>query len=164
MSFSLRSSEYNARNAQYHMFNWLKIVYMPLWFVHNGLDNPLFLALQRIIRRRLKIESLMQFILELYLLSLKWKTDFFIFTFSVRIKLRHKTCKGVGVKATTYAKTIWMDLANAELISGTNFRNQDGNFTGVVHLEGYKTTVLKLTWLLEISKLVGFDYLITKKK
>ena len=36
----------------------------------------------------------------------------------VRIKLRHKTCKGVGVKATTYAKTIWMDLANAELISG----------------------------------------------
>ncbi|XP_024039143.1 uncharacterized protein LOC112097796 [Citrus clementina] len=42
--------------------------------------------------------------------------------------------------------------------------NQDGNFTGVVHLEGYKTTVLKLTWLLEISELVGFDYLITKKK
>ncbi|GAY68410.1 hypothetical protein CUMW_263920 [Citrus unshiu] len=43
-------------------------------------------------------------------------------------------------------------------------RNQDGNFTGVVHLEGYKTTVLKLTWLLEISELVGFDYLFTKKK
>ncbi|KDO39419.1 hypothetical protein CISIN_1g042647mg, partial [Citrus sinensis] len=43
-------------------------------------------------------------------------------------------------------------------------RNQDGNFTGVVHLEGYKTTVLKLTWLLEIIELVGFDYLITKKK
>ncbi|KAK9214006.1 hypothetical protein WN944_005992 [Citrus x changshan-huyou] len=43
-------------------------------------------------------------------------------------------------------------------------RNHDGNFTGVVHLEGYKTTVLKLTWLLEISELVGFDDLITKKK
>ncbi|ESR44816.1 hypothetical protein CICLE_v10004035mg, partial [Citrus x clementina] len=91
---------------------------MPLWFVHNGLDNPLFLALQRIIRRRLKIESLMQFILEL------------------------------------------IGNAIVEQIS----RNQDGNFTGVVHLEGYKTTVLKLTWLLEIIELVGFDYLITKKK
>ncbi|KAH9750619.1 glutamate--tRNA ligase cytoplasmic [Citrus sinensis] len=106
----------------------------------------------------------------------------------VRIIPRHKKYEGAGEKATTYTKRIWIDHADAQLISANEeitlmdwgnaivkeiSRDQDGNVTqlsGFLHLEGsVKTTKLKLTWLPETNELVnltlvGFDYLITKKK
>lgn len=106
----------------------------------------------------------------------------------VRIMPRHKKYEGAGEKATTYTKRIWLDHADAESISVDEevtlmdwgnaivkeiSRDQDGKvtqLTGVLHLEGsVKTTKLKLTWLPESNELVnlmlvGFDYLITKKK
>lgn len=106
----------------------------------------------------------------------------------VRIIPRHKKYEGAGEKATTYTKRIWIDHADAQLISANEeitlmdwgnaivkeiSRDQDGNVTqlsGFLHPEGsVKTTKLKLTWLPETNELVnltliGFDYLITKKK
>ncbi|KAH9684840.1 glutamate--tRNA ligase cytoplasmic [Citrus sinensis] len=106
----------------------------------------------------------------------------------VRIIPRHKKYEGAGEKATTYTKRIWIDHADAQLISANEeitlmdwgnaivkeiSRDQDGNVTqlsGFLHLEGsVKNTKLKLTWLPETNELVnltlvGFDYLITKKK
>ena len=105
----------------------------------------------------------------------------------VRIIPRHKKCESAGEKATTFTRSIWIDRADAELISvdeevtlmdwGNAIvkkieKDEDGNLvlTGVLHLEGsVKTTKLKLTWLPEIDELVKlslmeFDYLITKKK
>ncbi|CAJ2630537.1 unnamed protein product [Trifolium pratense] len=107
---------------------------------------------------------------------------------SVRIIPRHKKYEAAGNKATTYAKRIWIDYADAKSIStgeevtlmdwGNAIvkeveKDQDGNvigLSGVLHLEGsVKTTKLKLTWLPELDELVSltlmeFDYLITKKK
>ncbi|KAL6179040.1 hypothetical protein ACLB2K_050556 [Fragaria x ananassa] len=105
----------------------------------------------------------------------------------VRIIPRHKKCENAGEKATTFTRSIWIDRADAELISVDEEvtlmdwgnavvkkieKDEDGNLalTGVLHLEGsVKTTKLKLTWLPEIDELVKlslmeFDYLITKKK
>lgn len=105
----------------------------------------------------------------------------------VRMIPRHKKYEGAGEKATTFTRSIWIDRADAELISvdeeitlmdwGNAIvkkidKDQDGNLalTGVLHLEGsVKTTKLKLTWLPQIDELVKlslmeFDYLITKKK
>jgi glutamyl-tRNA synthetase len=106
----------------------------------------------------------------------------------VRIIQRHKKHEGAGEKATTYTNRIWIDHADAELISVNEEitlmdwgnaivkeieKDQNGNVTrlsGVLHLEGsVKTTKLKLTWLPDTSELVNltlvdFDYLITKKK
>lgn len=106
----------------------------------------------------------------------------------VRIIPRHKKFEGVGKKATTYTKSIWIDNADAASVSvGEEItlmdwgnaiikeikKDADGNVThmmGVLHLEGsVKTTKLKLTWLPETDELVNlllveFDYLITKKK
>ncbi|KAK1575389.1 hypothetical protein Q3G72_005034 [Acer saccharum] len=61
---------------------------------------------------------------------------------------RHKKYEGVGEKATTFTKKIWLDHEDAKSV---------------------KSTRLKLTWLPKTSELVnltlvGFDYLITKKK
>ncbi|KAA8545332.1 hypothetical protein F0562_020116 [Nyssa sinensis] len=88
ITHALRSSEYHDRNAQYHRiqedmgvrqvqiyeFSRLNMVYTLLskrkllWFVQNGKvdgwDDPRFPTVQGIVRRGLKIEALIQFILE----------------------------------------------------------------------------------------------------
>ncbi|KAI4374043.1 hypothetical protein MLD38_012088 [Melastoma candidum] len=88
ITHALRSSEYHDRNAQYHRiqedmgvqkvhiyeFSRLNMVYTVLskrkllWFVQNGKvdgwDDPRFPTVQGIVRRGLKIEALIQFILE----------------------------------------------------------------------------------------------------
>ncbi|OVA19225.1 Glutamyl/glutaminyl-tRNA synthetase [Macleaya cordata] len=88
ITHALRSSEYHDRNAQYYRiledmglrnvqiyeFSRLNMVYTLLskrkllWFVQNGLvdgwDDPRFPTVQGIVRRGLKIEALIQFILE----------------------------------------------------------------------------------------------------
>ena len=105
----------------------------------------------------------------------------------VRIIPRHKKYEGAGMKATTYTRGVWLDYADASLISeGEEVTLMDwGNaivkevkiengivtqLLGVLHLEGsVKTTKLKLTWLPETDELVNlslleFDHLIKKKK
>ncbi|GMH06691.1 hypothetical protein Nepgr_008531 [Nepenthes gracilis] len=88
ITHALRSNEYHDRNAQYHRiqedmgfrkvhiyeFSRLNMVYTLLskrkllWFVQNGKvdgwDDPRFPTVQGIVRRGLKIEALIQFILE----------------------------------------------------------------------------------------------------
>ncbi|XP_047325344.1 glutamate--tRNA ligase, cytoplasmic-like [Impatiens glandulifera] len=88
ITHALRSSEYHDRNAQYYRiqgdmgvrkvqiyeFSRLNLVYTLLskrkllWFVQNGKvdswDDPRFPTVQGIVRRGLKIEALIQFILE----------------------------------------------------------------------------------------------------
>ncbi|KDP23319.1 hypothetical protein JCGZ_23152 [Jatropha curcas] len=88
ISHALRSSEYHDRNAQYYRiqedlgvrkvhiyeFSRLNMVYTLLskrnlrWFVENGKvdgwDDPRFPTVQGIVRRGLKVEALVQFILE----------------------------------------------------------------------------------------------------
>ncbi|KAF5201289.1 Glutamine--trna ligase [Thalictrum thalictroides] len=88
ITHALRSSEYHDRNAQYYRilkdmglrrveiyeFSRLNMVYTLLskrkllWFVQNGKvegwDDPRFPTVQGIVRRGLKIEALVQFILE----------------------------------------------------------------------------------------------------
>ncbi|CAL1390223.1 unnamed protein product [Linum trigynum] len=88
ITHALRSSEYHDRNSQYHRiqqdmglrkvhifeFSRLNMVYTLLskrnlrWFVENGKvdgwDDPRFPTVQGIVRRGLKIEALVQFILE----------------------------------------------------------------------------------------------------
>jgi len=88
ITHALRSSEYHDRNAQYHRiqqdmglrkvhiyeFSRLNLVYTLLskrkllWFVQNGKvdgwDDPRFPTVQGIVRRGLKIEALIHFILE----------------------------------------------------------------------------------------------------
>ncbi|KAF9593617.1 hypothetical protein IFM89_024301 [Coptis chinensis] len=88
ITHALRSSEYHDRNAQYqriledmglrkvqlYEFSRLNMVYTLLskrkllWFVQNGKvdgwDDPRFPTVQGIVRRGLKIEALVQFILE----------------------------------------------------------------------------------------------------
>eukprot|EP00262_Sarcandra_glabra_P015551 TRINITY_DN4809_c0_g2_i1.p1 TRINITY_DN4809_c0_g2~~TRINITY_DN4809_c0_g2_i1.p1 ORF type:complete len:496 (+),score=78.37 TRINITY_DN4809_c0_g2_i1:202-1488(+) len=88
ITHALRSSEYHDRNAQYYMileemglpkvqiyeFSRLNLVYTLLskrkllWFVQNGKvegwDDPRFPTVQGIVRRGLKIEALIQFILQ----------------------------------------------------------------------------------------------------
>uniref|UniRef100_A0A7N0U843 glutamate--tRNA ligase n=1 Tax=Kalanchoe fedtschenkoi TaxID=63787 RepID=A0A7N0U843_KALFE len=89
ITHALRSSEYHDRNAQYHRiqddmgvkrvhlyeFSRLNMVYTLLskrkllWFVENGKvdgwDDARFPTVQGIVRRGLKIEALIQFILEM---------------------------------------------------------------------------------------------------
>ncbi|KAK6915754.1 Glutamyl/glutaminyl-tRNA synthetase, class Ib, catalytic domain [Dillenia turbinata] len=88
ITHALRSSEYHDRNPQYHRiqedmgvrkvhifeFSRLNMVYTLLskrkllWFVQNGKvdgwDDPRFPTVQGIVRRGLKIEALIQFIVE----------------------------------------------------------------------------------------------------
>ncbi|CAL9003118.1 unnamed protein product [Prunus brigantina] len=88
ITHALRSSEYHDRNAQYYRiqedmglrkvhiyeFSRLNMVYTLLskrkllWFVQNekvnGWDDPRFPTVQGIVRRGLKVEALIQFILE----------------------------------------------------------------------------------------------------
>lgn len=245
ITHALRSSEYHDRNAQYHRiqedmglrkvhiyeFSRLNMVYTLLskrkllWFVENGKvdgwDDARFPTVQGIVRRGLKIEALIQFILEQgaskNLNLMEWDKLWSInkriidpvcarhtavieerrvmvtltdgpdkpFT---RIIPRHKKYEGAGEKCTTYTKNIWIDHADAEVISANEEvtlmdwgnaiikeikKDETGNVTqliGVLNLAGsVKTTKWKLTWLPEIDELVKlqlveFDYLITKKK
>nr|GMC91525.1 glutamate--tRNA ligase, cytoplasmic-like [Ipomoea batatas] len=245
ITHALRSSEYHDRNDQYYWiqtdmgfkkvhiyeFSRLNLVYTLLskrkllWFVKNGLvegwDDPRFPTVQGIVRRGLKIEALIQFILEQgaskNLNLMEWDKLWAInkkiidpvcprhtavveekrvlLTLSngpedpfTRTIPKHKKYEAAGQKVTTYTKRVWIDYADAELISideevtlmdwGNSIvkdieKDQQGNIinlTGVLHLEGsVKTTKLKLTWLPDTAELVklslvDFDYLITKKK
>lgn len=105
----------------------------------------------------------------------------------VRILPRHKKYEGAGNKATTFTNRIWLEYADASVISTgqevtlmdwgnaiiKEIKTENGVITelvGALHLEGsVKSTKLKLTWLPDIEDLVllsliEFDYLITKKK
>ncbi|TXG71094.1 hypothetical protein EZV62_006029 [Acer yangbiense] len=245
ISHELRSSEYHDRNAQYYRiqedmgmrkvhiyeFSRLNMVctflskHNLLWFVQNGKvdgwDDPRFPTIQGIVRRGLKVEALIQFILEQgaskNLNLMEWDKLWTInkkiidpvcprhtavieerrvlLTLTngpdepfVRIMPRHKKYEGAGEKETTFTKRIWLDHEDAKSVSVDEevtlkdwgnavvkeiSKDQDGNvtqLTRVLHLEGsVKTTKLKLTWLPKTSELVnltlvGFDYLITKKK
>nr|GMC93500.1 glutamate--tRNA ligase, cytoplasmic-like [Ipomoea batatas]GMC97200.1 glutamate--tRNA ligase, cytoplasmic-like [Ipomoea batatas] len=245
ITHALRSSEYHDRNDQYYRiqtdmgfkkvhiyeFSRLNLVYTLLskrkllWFVKNGLvegwDDPRFPTVQGIVRRGLKIEALIQFILEQgaskNLNLMEWdklwainkkiidpvcprhtavvEEKCVLLTLSngpedpfTRTIPKHKKYEAAGQKVTTYTKRVWIDYADAELISideevtlmdwGNSIvkdieKDQQGNIinlTGVLHLEGsVKTTKLKLTWLPDTAELVklslvDFDYLITKKK
>ncbi|KAK3273892.1 hypothetical protein CYMTET_17879 [Cymbomonas tetramitiformis] len=101
---------------------------------------------------------------------------------------RHKKYPDAGKKATTMTKTLWLDAADAEVVSegeevtlmdwGNCFirgieRNSAGTvtaLTGELHLEGLvKNTKLKTTWLPQIEDLVemtlvDLGHLVTKKK
>ncbi|KAL5720847.1 glutamate--tRNA ligase [Ranunculus cassubicifolius] len=172
ITHALRSSEYADRKAQYYRiledmgfrkvliyeFSRLNMVYTLLskrkllWFVDNGhvdgWDDPRFPTVQGIVRRGLKIEALIQFILEQgaskNLNLMEWDKLWTINkkiidpvcprhtaviqerrvpltledgpqTSLVRIVPRHKKFEGAGTKSTTYAKTIWLDLADASV-------------------------------------------------
>ena len=105
----------------------------------------------------------------------------------VRILPRHKKYEGAGKKATTFANRIWLEYADASVVSVgeevtlmdwgnaiiREIKTDNGTVTqlvGELHLEGsVKMTKLKLTWLSDIEDLVSlslvdFDYLINKKK
>jgi glutamyl-tRNA synthetase len=105
----------------------------------------------------------------------------------IRVLPRHKKYEGAGKKATTFTNKIWLESADASVISigeevtlmdwGNaiikEIKTQNGIITellGELHLEGsVKMTKLKLTWLPDIEDLVSlslveFDYLIKKKK
>ncbi|TXG71077.1 hypothetical protein EZV62_006012 [Acer yangbiense] len=228
ISHALRSSEYHDRNAQYcnsRGYGNEKASAIFSGLVQNGKvdgwDDPRFPTIQGIVRRGLKVEALMQFILEQGALKnlnlMEWDKLWTInkkiidhvcprhtavieerrvlLTLTngpdepfVRIMPRHKKYEGAGEKETTFTKRIWLDHEDAKSISVDEevtlkdwgnaivkeiSKDQDGNvtqLTGVLHLEGsVKTTKLKLTWLPKTSELVnltlvGFDYLITKKK
>ncbi|KAF2324099.1 hypothetical protein GH714_006651 [Hevea brasiliensis] len=177
ISHALRSSEYHDRNAQYHRIQedlgCRKV---------DGWDDPRFPTVQGIVRRGLKVEALVQFILEQ-----EAKFRFISFVYLPHLQI-HKKYEGAGEKATTYTKRIWIDYDDANSISENEevtlmdwgnaivkeiVKDESGKVTqliGVLHLDGsVKTTKLKLTWLPEIAELVNillveFDYLITKKK
>ncbi|XP_072150260.1 glutamate--tRNA ligase, cytoplasmic isoform X1 [Setaria viridis] len=105
----------------------------------------------------------------------------------VRILPRHKKYEGAGNKATTFTNRIWLEYADASVMSTgqevtlmdwgnailKEIKTENGIITqlvGELQLEGsVKSTKLKLTWLPDIENLVSlslveFDYLITKKK
>ncbi|CAL4964239.1 unnamed protein product [Urochloa decumbens] len=244
VTHALRSSEYHDRNAQYHRilqdmglrrveiyeFSRLNLVYTLLskrkllWFVENkkvdDWTDPRFPTIQGILRRGLKIEALVQFILEQgaskNLNLMEWdklwtinkkiidpvcarhtavlKDQRVLLTLTngpqeqfVRILPRHKKYEGAGNKATTFTSRIWLEYADASIMSTgqevtlmdwgntiiKEIKTENGIITqlvGELHLEGsVKLTKLKLTWLPDIEDLVSlslveFDYLITKKK
>uniref|UniRef100_A0A453EQA7 glutamate--tRNA ligase n=1 Tax=Aegilops tauschii subsp. strangulata TaxID=200361 RepID=A0A453EQA7_AEGTS len=244
VTHALRSSEYHDRNAQYYRilqdmglrrveiyeFSRLNMVYTVLskrkllWFVQNNMvedwTDARFPTVQGIVRRGLKIEALIQFILEQgaskNLNLMEWdklwtinkkivdpvcgrhtavlKDKRVLLTLTngpeepfVRILPRHKKHEGAGKKATTFANRIWLEYADASVVSVgeevtlmdwgnaiiREIKTDDGTVTqlvGELHLEGsVKMTKLKLTWLSDIEDLVSlslvdFDYLINKKK
>ncbi|KAL6850474.1 hypothetical protein ACP4OV_021101 [Aristida adscensionis] len=244
VTHALRSSEYHDRNAQYYRilqdmglrrveiyeFSRLNMVYTLLskrkllWFVQNkkvdDWTDPRFPTVQGIVRRGLKIEALIQFILEQgaskNLNLMEWdklwtinkkiidpvcarhtavlKDQRVLLTLTngpdepfIRILPRHKKYEGAGKKATTFTNRIWLEYADASVISTgeevtlmdwgnaiiKEIKMENGTITqlvGELHLEGsVKSTKLKLTWLPDIEDLVPltlveFDYLIKKKK
>ncbi|PRQ55339.1 putative glutamate--tRNA ligase [Rosa chinensis] len=151
ITHALRSSEYHDRNAQYYRIQEdmeLREKCICMSSKVNGWDDPRFPNVQGIVRRSLKVEALIQFILEQY--------------------------KGAGEKVTRFTRSIWIDRADAESISvdeevtlmdwGNAIvkidKDLDGNLvlTRVLHLEGsVKTTELKLTWLPQIDEMLEED-------
>ena len=117
ITHALRSSEYHDRNAQYHRiqmdmglrkvhlyeFSRLNMVYTLLskrkllWFVEkgkvDGWDDARFPTVQGIIRRGLKVEALIQFILEQVIYRYNFTTDMKKKKKKnyVRVKFRFKT-------------------------------------------------------------------------
>uniref|UniRef100_A0A0E0JGW9 glutamate--tRNA ligase n=1 Tax=Oryza punctata TaxID=4537 RepID=A0A0E0JGW9_ORYPU len=244
VTHALRSSEYHDRNAQYYRilqemglrrveiyeFSRLNMVYTVLskrkllWFVQNkkveDWTDPRFPTVQGIVRRGLKVEALVQFILEQgaskNLNLMEWdklwtinkkiidpvcgrhtavlKDQRVLLTLTngpeepfIRVLPRHKKYEGAGKKATTFTNKIWLERADASVISigeevtlmdwgnaiVKEIKTENGIITellGELHLEGsVKMTKLKLTWLPDIEDLVSlslveFDYLIKKKK
>ncbi|KAM3299685.1 hypothetical protein ACQJBY_040939 [Aegilops geniculata] len=234
VTHALRSSEYHDRNAQYYRilqdmglrrveiyeFSRLNMVYTVLskrkllWFVQNNMvedwTDARFPTVQGIVRRGLKIEALIQFILEQgaskNLNLMEWdklwtinkkivdpicgrhtavlKEKCVLLTLSngpeepfVRILPRHKKYEGAGKKATTFANRIWLEYADASVISVgeevtlmdwgnaiiREIKTDNGTITqlvGELHLEGsVKMTKLKLTWLSDIEDLVSLSLL-----
>ncbi|XVF76095.1 hypothetical protein PTKIN_Ptkin13bG0238400 [Pterospermum kingtungense] len=216
ITHALRSSEYHNRNAQYHRiqedmgmqkvliyeFSRLNMVYTLLskrkllWFVQNGevdgWDDPRLPTVQGIVRRGLKIEALIQFIVEQgaskNLNLMEWDK-----LLTINKKIIDPICpRHMAVLAKqreiTYASRIWIDYDDAELVSVDEevtlmdwgnaivkeiIKDQYGNITelvGVLHLEGsVRTTKLKLTWLAETIELVNltlveYFYLIKVRK
>ncbi|VAH10137.1 unnamed protein product [Triticum turgidum subsp. durum] len=234
VTHALRSSEYHDRNAQYYRilqdmglrrveiyeFSRLNMVYTVLskrkllWFVQNKMvedwTDARFPTVQGIVRRGLKIEALIQFILEQgaskNLNLMEWdklwtinkkivdpicgrhtavlKEKRVLLTLSngpeepfVRILPRHKKYEGAGKKATTFANRIWLEYADASVISVgeevtlmdwgnaiiREIKTDNGTITqlvGELHLEGsVKMTKLKLTWLSDIEDLVSLSLL-----
>uniref|UniRef100_A0A452ZRC9 glutamate--tRNA ligase n=1 Tax=Aegilops tauschii subsp. strangulata TaxID=200361 RepID=A0A452ZRC9_AEGTS len=234
VTHALRSSEYHDRNAQYYRilqdmglrrveiyeFSRLNMVYTVLskrkllWFVQNKMvedwTDARFPTVQGIVRRGLKIEALIQFILEQgaskNLNLMEWdklwtinkkivdpicgrhtavlKEKCVLLTLAngpeepfVRILPRHKKYEGAGKKATTFANRIWLEYADASVISVgeevtlmdwgnaiiREIKTDNGTITqlvGELHLEGsVKMTKLKLTWLSDIEDLVSLSLL-----
>ncbi|VAH76037.1 unnamed protein product [Triticum turgidum subsp. durum] len=234
VTHALRSSEYHDRNAQYYCilqdmglrrveiyeFSRLNMVYTVLskrkllWFVQNNMvedwTDARFPTVQGIVRRGLKIEALIQFILEQgaskNLNLMEWdklwtinkkivdpvcgrhtavlKDKRVLFTLTngpeepfVRILPRHKKHEGAGKKATTFANRIWLEYADASVVSVgeevtlmdwgnaiiREIKTDNGTVTqlvGELHLEGsVKMTKLKLTWLSDIEDLVSLSLL-----
>ncbi|KAL6946245.1 glutamate--tRNA ligase [Hanseniaspora osmophila] len=100
------------------------------------------------------------------------------------MKPKHKKNPDVGNKKVIYYNKVVIDKDDADAISeGEEItfmdwgnaiitkKNEDGSFTGKLHLEGdFKKTKLKVTWLADLPEdyvkvdLVDFDHLITKDK
>ncbi|GKA62243.1 glutamate--tRNA ligase, cytoplasmic [Tanacetum coccineum] len=175
---ALRSSEYHDKNDLYlwiqetmglrkvhiYEFSRLNIVYTPLskqkllWFVENemveGWDDAHFPTMQGMVRRGLKMEALIQFILEQgpskNLNLMEWDKLW---------SINKKIIDPVVLDTLQLLKKV---------------KDSDGNVTelnGVLPPEGsvYKTTKLKLTWLPEINELspltlLEFGYLLKKNK
>ncbi|KAL0364910.1 UNVERIFIED_CONTAM: Glutamate--tRNA ligase, cytoplasmic [Sesamum angustifolium] len=195
ITHALRSSEYHDRNDQYYRiqkdmglrkvhiyeFSRLNMVYTLLskrkllWFVQNGKvegDDPRFPTVQGIVRRGLKIEALIQFILEQgaskNLNLMEWDK-----LWAINKKIIDPVCPRhtAVIEEKLNEEVTLKDWGNA--IVKEIMKDENGVVTqleGVLHLEGsVKKTKLKLTWLPDTSELVrltlvDFDYLITKKK
>eukprot|EP00850_Spirogloea_muscicola_P005029 SM000022S07243 [mRNA] locus=s22:695485:699106:- [translate_table: standard] len=107
----------------------------------------------------------------------------------VRIVPKHKKYEPAGMKATTFARRVWLEQTDAAAVAegeevtlmdwGNAFvrrvvRSEDGGavaaLEGDLHIDGdVKKTKLKLTWLADVDELVPLtlvelDNLITKKK
>ncbi|GJU76787.1 glutamate--tRNA ligase, cytoplasmic [Tanacetum coccineum] len=174
ITHALRSSEYHDRNAQYHRiqddmglrkvhvyeFSRLNMVYTPLskrllsLFVKkrrvDGWDDARFPTVQGIVRRGLKVEALIQFILDQgaskNLNLMEWDKLWNINKKIIdpvcprhtavlekgRVLLtlsnvsenrtesripKHKKYEGAGEKTITYTNKIWIDQADAQVIS-----------------------------------------------
>ncbi|CAH8330396.1 unnamed protein product, partial [Eruca vesicaria subsp. sativa] len=172
ITHALRSSEYRDRKPQYYKvledmgmprveiyeFSRLNLVYTLLskrkleWFAEKfgGWDDPRLPTVQGMVRRGLKIEALIQFILEQgaskNLNLMEWDKLWSInkkmidpvcprhtavveerrvlLTLTngpdepfVRIIAKHKKFEGAGEKATTFTKSIWIEEADASVIS-----------------------------------------------
>ncbi|OEL13712.1 Glutamate--tRNA ligase, cytoplasmic [Dichanthelium oligosanthes] len=236
VTHALRSSEHHDRNAQYYRilqdmglrrleifeFSRLNMVYTLLskrkllGFVQNktvdGWTDPRFPTIQGIVRRGLKIEALIQFILEQgaskNLNLMEWdklwtvnkkiidpvcarhtavlKDQRVLLTLTngpeepfIRILPRHKKYEGAGNKATTFTNRIWLEYADASVMSTgqevtlmdlgntiiKEIKTENGIITqmvGELHLEGsVKSTKLKLTWLPDIEDLLEEEEEIT---
>ncbi|KAF9597702.1 hypothetical protein IFM89_021189 [Coptis chinensis] len=175
--------------VQIYEFSRLNMVYTLLskrklgWFVENGKvdgwDDPRFPTVQGIVRRGLKIEALVQFILgqrtSKNLNLMEWDK-----LWTINKKIIDLVC--ARHTAVLEEKRVILTLIDglvkpfARIIprhkkfQGKENHGNVTQLTGVLHLEGsVKTTKVKLTWLPEIEDLINlslldFGYLIAKKK